>query len=182
MNYRQNKWQQFHLLSKGEQRKAYEEFEAKMQKWLDKNFYPSLGKVTRSATDKRDLIVEIGKRQVSAEEKIRTKVWDDFLIEILQDVTPPLVEKKWGWLYYCNSDRLVYVMCDSPLAEEAEKIYVVKVKRFKEIFPELIKGGAYTLPGINKTGQGLSLNIAIPWSVLELNEVATKMYQKTHQP
>lgn len=180
-------WKKFHQLTPEEQRDAFRDFETKMQKWMDTTVYPIMGSADRSEeTDKHDLIVEVGNRSIKIEEKFRTSIFDDFLVELLGDVRHPLIDQgtekfvhhKIGWFYYCDADYLMYAMCDSPLAEEANEIYSVDMKKLKTLFPEFIKNNTYTIPLLSKKGIGYSLNIAIPWSVLEMNSVAKVVHRK----
>jgi hypothetical protein len=158
-----------------------------MQKWMDSTVYPKMGSVDRSEeTDKHDLVVKLVGREIKVEEKFRTSIFDDFLIELLGDVRHPLIDQssgkfvhhKIGWFYYCDADYVMYAMCDSPLAEEANKIYSVDIKKLKTLFPDFIKNNVYTIPKLSKKGIGYSLNIAIPWDILEMNEVAKIVYRK----
>ena len=180
-------WRKFYSLTEEEQRDANRNFEKKMQEWLDENFYPDYGKVDRSKeTDKHDLLLLRKEKSYDVEEKFRKTVYNDFLLELLGDVKPPLIDfsngkfvhQKIGWFYYCDADMVVYAMADSPIAETPTKIYIVNMRRLKKLFPQLIKDKMYNLVPINTNGIGYSLNIGIPWDVLIDNKVAMLKYEK----
>lgn len=158
-----------------------------MQTWVDSNIYTKYGQPDRTQeTDKHDLLLRMKTRSILVEEKFRQTIWSDFNIELLGDVVPPLitqatqkfVRQKIGWFYYCDADYILYSMNDSPLAESPERVYFINMKKMHENFADFIKQGVYSIPRINLTGIGYSLNLAIPWDVLEMNKIATKVYQK----
>ena len=135
----------------------FKEFEERLQFWMN-NFYEGLGYkiINRKGNIKRDLILarSLGK-PVKVEEKYRTKVWDDFLVELLQDIVPPMNPYNLGWLYQSRSEQLINIFCDSIDAEKPTKIYSVNMAKFKEQLPVLVDPKK-AMEEAEMTGEGLT--------------------------
>ncbi len=60
-------------------------------------------------------------RKIKIEEKFRTHVWNDFLIEILQDVLPPMSGYKLGWFYHCKSEQVINVFVNQLMLKNLKR-------------------------------------------------------------
>ncbi len=140
MKYDDRTSQQFQDPEIKKQFSEFREFEERLQFWMD-NFYKGLGYkiINRKGNIKRDLILG-GKsgKTIKVEEKYRTRVWKDFLVELLQDVIPPMNPYNMGWLYQSRSEQLINIFCESIDAEKPERIYSVDMSKFKSELASLI--------------------------------------------
>lgn len=115
-------------------------------------FYSKSGWIyDRSVACKQyDLLIS-GKR---IEEKFRYANYNDFLIEIIQDI----LTENMGWYYTTKCDYLFYIVCD-------KELYSVKWELFKEWFFnnwKYLQMESIIAPG----GYGLTINIAISWFII----------------
>lgn len=131
---------QYNTVFNQDQVNQFKAFEARLQTWMD-DFYKGLGYriVNRKGNIKRDLVLasKSGKT-TQVEEKYRTRVWNDCLIELMQDIMPPMSRYKWGWLYCSGSDQLINIFCDSIDAEKPTRIYSVNMPKLKGQLPSLV--------------------------------------------
>ena len=142
-----------------EQVDVFKAFEKRLRPWMDK-FYKGLGyevlsRYTKDGEVGRDLFLGRDGRKIKIEEKFRTHVWNDFLIEILQDVLPPMSGYKLGWFYHCKSEQVINVFCESIDAEDPKKIYAVDMSKLKQQFPILISPKV-AMKEAERTGSGLT--------------------------
>jgi len=122
-------------------------------------FYEFKGwKFNRSYENK---VYDLKINEFKVDEKFRYAAYNDFLIEIVQDV---LTLNK-GWFYKDEIDRIFYIINDAEL-------YAIKWHDFKKWFSnnwQIIK----LTPVISKQGWGLTFNIAIQWI-----EIPNNLYTK----
>lgn len=135
------------------------EKERESQSLINK-FYKSQGwKFDRStAGEAYDVIIE----GIKVEEKFRYEDYDDFLIEVIQDVNTCNM----GWFYKTQSDRIFYVVKD-------EKLYSINWIKFKD----WLKNNYTKLKIIGRVsiqGYGLTVNIAINW--IDIPEYLYKIF------
>lgn len=166
------------LLTPQQQKQLFFDFEKRMQVWSDKTLYPQAKlKVDRSSADQtKDLILitEKGTRFM-AEEKWRTSIYSDFLIELIQDVHTGNL----GWFYKCRSKRIIYGMT-SKFNYEAESplvVFSVDMETLKRELHKLMQDGLNYRIVESKKGWGLSVNIAISWKDLKMMELAQEIYR-----
>lgn len=122
-------------------------------------FYTGRGHVveTRKGTQEFDLVLLTkGNRRELIEEKFRGAVWDDVLVEIVQD----LASGDLGWLYHCQSDYLHYFMC--PNWQYIEAMYRIKWQPFRKWLIEEYMPNRRLKFVISRQGYGLTLNISVP--------------------
>lgn len=128
-------------------------FERKIQQKLNP-IYQGMGyTIIRNGDKGKDLYIN----SKATEEKIRTEVRKDILIEILQDITSANL----GWYYTTKAELLNYVMCNSM---EPQLIYWIDWPKFKKWFVEdflsvISPRGQYI---ISIRGYGVTLNIPVP--------------------
>jgi len=94
-----------------------------------------------------DLLIEGYK----IEEKFRYIDYNDFLIEIVQDV----ITQNMGWYYKTTCDRVFYWVCDT-------KLYTVNWPALKKWLKDEYKTVKYK-GVISADGYGLTINISISW-------------------
>lgn len=131
------------------------QLESYAQKILNQ-FYESQNWTYHRNSDKKCKTSDLIILNTTVEEKYRPVDWNDFLIEIVQDVA----SKNEGWFYTSTADRIFYVVA-------LKKIYSIKWKQFKNWFKEHWKD-IDTRIGINTSikGYGLTINITIPWFII----------------
>jgi len=137
---------------------TYNEFtkkEKQSQLILDTFYINKNWKFDRSvACKKYDLLIN----NVYVEEKFRYEDYDDFLIEIIQDV----ITRNAGWYYTTEPGWLFYIVKD-------EYLYTVIWSRFKEWFINELKNGTKFKPVISIQGFGYTINLAIKWDDIPEN-------------
>lgn len=136
-----------------EQARRYSEFEMRMQPKLDQYYKYRGFNIERRPTKEYDCKLN----SVTVEEKIRTSVYQDILIEILQD----LVKHTLGWFYTTNADYLYYAMC---MNGDISELHMIQWPQFKhwclsKYWPDKGMHGKYL---ISPKGIGLTLNLKIP--------------------
>ena len=129
-------------------------FEKKISDWLNKLYkekYPAVIIKDVSKIEKgHDKILIIKGKNWKVEEKARQKVWDDILIETIQDTN----SESEGWGRYCDADLLIYVMGDPP-----EKVYRIIWDAFQYWFEEC----EFSFKEIeSKKGWGNTINKIVP--------------------
>ena len=136
----------------------YFEFEKSMNPYMDK-YYKNLGfSIDWDGNKEYDCILhKENKSPVKVELKYRKKIYNDILVEVMQDMKT----NHPGWLYTSNSRYLHYVIC----TKKPEYYYSLKFKLFKKWLFEHIKSNKASFI-ISKKGWGLTLNM--PISVFEI--------------
>ncbi len=131
----------------------YFEFEKSMNTYMDK-YYKNLGfSIDWDGNKEYDCILhKENKSPVKVELKYRKKIYNDILVEVIQDMKT----NHPGWLYTSNSRYLHYVIC----TKKPEYYYSLKFKLFKKWFFEHIKSNKVSFI-ISKKGWGLTLNMPI---------------------
>lgn len=142
-------------------------FEKEGQVWLD-TFYKTKGYTPdrTSASWHYDVVLNNQKHLFKVEEKIRDRVRNDCLIELLQDVTPPFSGGKLGWLYVIQADYIIYAMKNN----QDFVVYKINVKRLKEKFSGILDESIDFR--VSKKGRGITLNLVVGWGVLEEKGIA----------
>ena len=129
------------------------DFEKSMNPYMDK-YYKKLGfSIDWNGNKEYDCILhKENKSPVKVELKYRKQIFNDILVEIIQDIET----NHPGWLYTSDSRYLHYVIC-TPLPKY---YYSIKFKLFKKLFFENIKIKKIKFI-LSKKGWGLTLNIPI---------------------
>jgi len=129
--------------------KELTEKEKQSQTILDDFYVRNNWKFDRSVACKQyDLIIN----NVLIEEKFRYENYNDFLIELLQDV----ITCNLGWYYKTGANYLFYIVKD-------EYLYSLNWLKFKEWFIGELKKGIWFKPIISAQGFGYTMNLAIKW-------------------
>ena len=172
-------------LTNEDRRKIFHEFEAFHQPFMDKFYADNLGcSINRAATKDYDAILIPNSREsrYQIEEKYRTSDFSQFLIEVIQDVSYPIQSENWirklGWFYTEKAEKLIDIICYNRAgiftADKPNKVYVVDLPKLRGNLHILLKKGAnHSLQSSGK-GSWYSLNIAIDWEILLMNDIAQK--------
>jgi hypothetical protein len=138
------------------------------QKFFDA-YYKKKGwpyrRIQGSENRRYNCLVEINGKKWKFEEKSRTADYDDFLVEIKQDIKTGDP----GWLYYCEAD---YILYSTP-----KSFYAIRLSRLREFVK---KNGANYPIKISKKGWGETMNIAIPWADLISQKIAQKIRKEEY--
>ena len=94
------------------------------------------------------------------EEKYRSTDYNDCLVETIQDTKT----NSPGWLYYSEADYILYGI--------GNKIYCIDLPKLKG-FIERNKD-AFNKK-ISKKGWGITENIVVDWSTLQMNKIAKRI-------
>ena len=142
-----------------QEKKDFYKFETDVQKILDRWYIKRNHTVDRTGACKEfDCILD---NDIKVEEKIRDGLFNDILIEIIQD----LITFAPGWAITTKSDYIHYVMCFNkfPL-----RLYRINWKKFRpwyfDIYLKNNKQGRYI---ISQRGWGLTLNMLVPINDIE---------------
>jgi len=137
--------------------KDYQIKEKESQEFMDL-FYKSKGWTfnRESACKEYDIIIE----ECKVEEKFRYNDYNDFLIEIIQDI----ISFNKGWYYETKAKKIFYIIND-------QKLYSIDWDKFKNWFKLEYKNIKFR-PIISIMGWGLTINIAIKW-----DEIPKKYYK-----
>ena len=139
------------------------EFERENRKLFD-DFYRSKGwackRIYGKENKKYDCELLIDGNKVKVEEKFRSKVWPDCLVETIQDTKT----NSPGWIYYTKADYILYGMGNEIYSLDAQKLRNF-VENHKDAFNKKI----------SRKGWGITENIAIPWYILFHNGIARKL-------
>jgi len=112
-----------------------------------------------------DVKIEKDGRLIKIEEKARSQIYDDLLVEVMQD----LESGKLGWFYNTTADLLLYGMWGNKI--EPEMMYVVNMQKLRKlVMNEFLKFE----DKISVKGYGITFNKIINWSDLLWNKIATK--------
>lgn len=130
-------------------------FEKRIQKQLN-IFYQQMGWFMKRDSKKTHDLLEDS--TIKIEEKIRTKIWADLAIEIIQDLhTADL-----GWFFKTEAVGLHYVMCEKG---EPKILYRIHWPRFKKWYlNKFLPDNRYGKYIISPMGYGLTLNTLVPIS------------------
>lgn len=132
--------------------KDYEIKEKESQEFMDLFYKSKEWAFDRSKHCKEyDLIIN----GCEVEEKFRYCDYNDFLIEIIQD----MITFNKGWYYYTTAKRIFYVINDS-------KLYSVNWPEFKNWFKSEYKNIKELQAKVSIKGWGLTINISINWDYI----------------
>ena len=104
----------------------YLEFEKTKKEFFNK-LYRELGCEIISRADCKDYDCKLrkGEYTFTIEEKARKKLWDDILVETIQDTESDNL----GWIYYSKADFLVYGMFEDEIQDTNRSYQVVQEGR-----------------------------------------------------
>lgn len=162
-----------------EEYNQYTQFEKRLQPWMDSLYREHELDPDRSNSGYGyDLILSdlYYGHKTKVEEKYRTKVWDDFAIELLQDVSFPLRKQTVGWFYHTKADSVTYILCDSINATRPQKVYSVDMRLLRGNLTDMLVGGLEPVLRASKKGVGYSINMCLDWDVLIFNGIARKIF------
>lgn len=144
-------------------KKEFFEFEKQTRKIFD-DYYKRRGlkckRIIGKDNKNYDCEILLDDKWYKIEEKYRSLDFDDCLIETIQDTKTNSL----GWLYYSKADYIFYGV--------KNKIYCIdlpKLKRFIEKHKDIFN------KKISKKGWGITENIVIDWSTLEINKIAKRI-------
>lgn len=109
-----------------------------------------------------DLTVTSGITTKKVEEKFRFTDYNDFLIELFQDIPTADKPEGHGWFYKTNCDAVFYWVCDDK--KELCKLFIIRWQLFKKWFSEnlsSLNGKINWKSSIQ--GKGYTLNVVIKW-------------------
>ena len=171
----------FAELTKSEQYDVYRSFEEFHQPFVDGFYKDQLGQVMyREGTVEHDGYFLKNGKKIAVEEKYRTRDYNDLLIELIQDITYPMTAKNTGWFYQEKADVLVYVICQAERgkalfsANKPSKIYTVNLPMLRGNLSPLLSAGAQYGLSASKRGKGFTINMSVPWDILEMNGISKK--------
>ena len=146
-------------------------FDVKASLFLNQLYYDLGAKKITSAPQRKfddwDKIVEFENITYKIEEKARTGIWEDLLIEIVED----LKTGDLGWFYQTKADKIVYAFYEDEKQEKPHSVYALSVEKMKNYFFENSKN-LIRKSNISPRGYGLTLNIFLPLNL------AIKIYPK----
>lgn len=140
----------------------YGEFQAleeRWQPWMDE-LYGRLGftVVSRQGNRRRDLVLSFNGTQYRVEEKYRDGIYDDLLIEFVQD----MASQNWGWYYAEQMDRLVVPMHPDKQTEP-KVVYSANWPELKRwLQKDYLPHTTWPKAMISPRGYGITLNILVP--------------------
>lgn len=145
---------------------SYDDFtrnEQAMRPFMDDD-YQARGHtiVTRKGSKEYDLILRIGNDQ-RIEEKYRSRVYADLLVEIVQDV----VTGDLGWFYKTRCDFLHYIFC--PDWVQPTDYWRISWRHFKSWFQRDFLKQKHHRFVLSQQGYGYTLNIAVPFAAIPDN-------------
>lgn len=114
----------------------------------------------RSDGKEYDAIIGKGRFTLKVEEKYRPKIWDDILVELVQDIETDSP----GWLYYTKVDILLYMM--------ANRVYVLNTQKLRKYIRENL---AYLNTSISKKGWGTTKFAVLPIYLLRINNLGYRV-------
>ena len=158
--------------------KPFFAFEKEMDVFMEK-YYKDKGCIVHKTGDKqKDITLSYNGIETSIEHKYRKVIYDDILVEIIQDVK----SNNSGWLYECGADKLHYIICQ-PVEGIMQPIYFHKItfKSFKDWFFRWYEVEKYPEHRTCKDkGYGLTLNVVVPLNKIpeSLDENPESMIQK----
>jgi len=135
-----------------QEKKEFYEFEKDVQNILDQYYIKRNHTVDRSGACKEFDCILDDKEKV--EEKIRDGLFNDILIEIIQDI----ITFQPGWGITTKSDYIHYVMCLNKLPI---RLYRIDWKIFKPWYFDFLKTYRHGKYIISPKGWGLTLNMLI---------------------
>ena len=140
-----------------ETKEEFYEFENRMSKEMNTLYVKWDWQLSLFKGDKRwDKVVQIDGKTVTIEEKHRSQIRDDILIEIIQDTET----KSPGWYEYCEADVIIYTMAKNEKSLKPTHVYWIDWPAFKEYFDkETLK---YFNNIVSKKGWGTTINKVIP--------------------
>lgn len=157
----------------------YVRFESRMVSFMDGFIYPKLNwKVNRNPNYHRDLtITKPDGSTATVEEKFRTNIYKDMVVELLQDAEykKDFHVKQLGWFYNSTSDYLMYTFSQSISSSEPKIVYLVSFNRLRANFKTLIGRGSAQKLVSSVRGTGTSINISFSWEDLQLVDIARKI-------
>jgi len=131
------------------------QYEKAAQKRLDIFYRRRNHQILRDADKLHDLTLDGIDR---IEEKIRTSIHDDILVEIIQD----LANGDPGWLSKTKCDHLHYVMCQDKDTPEPILLYRITWEKFKTWFIMVYLKNHPTIKAIpSLRGWGATINIPV---------------------
>jgi hypothetical protein len=104
---------------------------------------------------------------VLVDEKALRREWDNFLVEIIQDMKTGNL----GW-HFSKKDWILYGSWDNNEKKYPTSLYLVKAKELKEHI-EAIDGSVNTC--ISKSGWGITWNMTLEWPELLNKNIAIKL-------
>lgn len=138
-------------------------FEKEKRKIFDK-FYQDNHWICKRIHGKKnknyDCLIKINNRWWKVEEKFRSKIRDDILVEIMQDINTD----SRGWLYETKADILLYGM--------GNKIYGISIPKLKEL---VNKYKDVFNKKISKKGWGVTENLVIPLYIIIQNKIGKRI-------
>jgi hypothetical protein len=147
--------------------KLNEEFdlEKKARKFLTE-FYKEKGayeiiEAPYQPFDDWDRTVKFKNITYKIEEKARIGIWDDILIELLEDVTTGDL----GWYYQTKADKLIYCMFLDRDKEIPSRVYSIALLDIKKYISE--NSSVFEHPKLSYKGYGLTLNIFVPLDIAQ---------------
>jgi len=115
-----------------------------------------------------DVNLEIIKgKNILVDEKVRIGNYNDFLVEILQDIN----SVKTGWLYG-RKDYILYGIWDNIQNIQPKDLYIINSNKLKEYIFNL---NGFTTTCISKKGWGNTWNIVLDWNKLIEKQIAKKL-------
>jgi len=140
--------------------KPFFDFEEEMDVFMEK-YYKSKGcKVYKNGDTQKDITLSYNGIKTSIEHKYRKVIYNDVLVEIIQDVK----SNNSGWLYGCGAEKLNYIICQ-PVEEIMQPIYFHKIEfeSFRNWFFKWYKIEKHPEHRTCKDkGYGLTLNVVVP--------------------
>lgn len=144
------------------------------EKLLHKQFFTQwLGATNYQIKHKKthDAVITINKRVYKMEEKYRKGVWDDILIEILQNYCPDSVTYELGWFAFVDCELLLYVWCqcnglNARFSENWEPVRCLLIKPWCD-FKDFFARNERLFPiHVSDRGYGHTINRVVPLKVI----------------
>lgn len=145
------------------EKKAFFQYESAAQKYLDTFYIGRNHHIIRDADKLHDLTLD-GKDRI--EEKIRSAIRDDILIEIIQDLSTGDA----GWFSKMRCDHLHYVMCKDVNTPIPQILYRIDWEKFKSWFlTTYLKNNSTIMAIPSLRGWGVTINIPVPIKAIPKN-------------
>jgi len=139
------------------------EFEKKQRVFFD-DYYKKKGwecrRISGKENKKYDCLVLVGKRWIKIQEKARSGEYDDFLVELVQD----LGTGDRGWLYTCQADWILYKTPNNLFAIDKKRLDVYMKRCGPDC--ELI---------ISNKGWGRTVNAVLSWEEIIKEKIGRRI-------
>jgi hypothetical protein len=103
-----------------------------------------------------DLVLNIKGEKIKVEEKFRSGIWEDILVEKTQDTKT----ESTGWYYYSTADVIVYFM----KSNAERRVYIISFFKLRELIDRIMDS---LQTKISKKGWGITVNWVVPLSLLQ---------------